>query len=291
MSSAEAVRGGEGLFVRPASLASALAALEEPEAMLVGGATATTLLLKNRLIEPTRLVWIGALPELSGIAEGAPGEVVIGAATTLREITRSPLVRRLAPVFAEATGKVGNPRVRAVATLGGALVHGDPRQDVPPVLLAHRASLEIVSRAGTRRLPLAEFFRGLMETALAEGEIVTRVTIPPRPGWRDAYSRFTPGSEDDYPTVGVAVSLLVGADGRITDAEIALGGVDGSAIRVPEAAAALLGTGAAPAESATAAALAAAGCEPSDDQRGSADYKRAMVEVWTARSIAACLGQ
>jgi carbon-monoxide dehydrogenase medium subunit len=198
-------------------------------------------------------------------------------------------LQAFAPAFVEAASKVGNPRVRAVATLGGALVHGDPRQDVPPVLLATRAELDIVSRRGSRHVALADFFLGFMETALEEDEILTKVTIPARPGWRDAYTRFTPGSDDDYPTVGVAVSVLIDETGVVRDAEIALGGVDASAIRVPEAAAAIIGTRAEADDRASAGRLAVDGCSPSDDQRGSEAYKRAMVEVWTDRTIAACL--
>lgn len=274
--------------MRPTNLDEALAALERPDAMLVGGATATALLLKNRLIEPGCLVWLGPLAELSGIGELPDGSLEIGATTTLREISRSPLLRERTPAFAAAAGEVGNPRVRAVATLGGALVHGDPRQDVPPVLLAHRARLEALSRRGTREIALADFFLGFMECALEEDEILTKVTIPPRARWRDAYHRFTPGSEDDYPTVAVAVSLLL-ESGVVRDAEIALGGVDASAVRAPEAAAALIGSDGGAAVASEAARLAVASCNPSDDQRGSAAYKAAMVEVWTQRTIASCL--
>jgi len=158
------------------------------------------------------------------------------------------------------------------------------------VLLALRARLEAVSRGGRREIALADFFLGFMETALEEDEIVTKVTIPARVGWRDAYHRFTPGSEDDYPTVAVAVSLLVDDQGQVSDAEIALGGVDGSAIRAPEAAAALIGSDGGEAAAAEAARLAVTACNPSDDQRGSAAYKKDMVEVWTRRTVAACLG-
>ena len=152
------------------------------------------------------------------------------------------------------------------------------------MFLAARAAVEVARSTGSRSLPVAELFVGFMETAIDEHEIITRVTIPPRAGWRSAYTRFTPGSDDDYPTVAVAVSLQV-IDAEIVDAEIALGGVDSTAIRVPDAAAVLIGGRGGEQEARAAARLAAAACSPSDDQRGSARYKTAMVELWTRRTI------
>jgi len=271
-------------FVRPRSLGEALSALDQPGSVLLGGGTATATLLKNGFLQPERLVWIGGLPELAGIRELPDGGLEIGSATTLRELHRSAAVKARAPAIADAARRVGNPRVRAVATLGGALVHGDPRQDLPPVLLAHRAVLALSSSAGSRQAPLTEFFLGFMETAIEENEVITSVTVGTRAGWRDAYLRYTPGSDDDYPTVGVAVSLQV-VDGAIVDAEIGLGGVDGCAIRAAEAAASLVGTNGSEDDCRRAAQLAASACSPTDDQRGSASYKRAMVEVWTRRTV------
>jgi carbon-monoxide dehydrogenase medium subunit len=272
------------VFVRPQTLGDALLALDEPGSVLLGGGTATATLLKNGFLQPERLVWIGGLRELAGIRELPDGGLAIGSATTLRELHRSPAVKERAPAIADAARRIGNPRVRAVATVGGALVHGDPRQDLPPVLLAHRAVLALSSSAGSREAPVAEFFLGFMETAIEENEVITGVTVPSRAGWRDAYVRYTPGSDDDYPTVGVAVSLQV-SDGAITDAEIGLGGVDGCAIRATEAAESLVGTSGSEDDCRRAARLAADACSPTDDQRGSASYKTAMVDVWTRRAL------
>lgn len=276
-------------FVRPGTLDEALAALARPGSMVLGGGTSVTVLLKNRLIQPERLVWVGALAELSGISLDGDGTVRIGAATTLRRIARSDLLAGAVPVLPDAAGRIGNPRVRAVATLGGALVHGDPRQDLPPVLLALRSQANIAAQSGTRTVGLDRFFLGFMEVALGEDEVVTEVHIPARSGWRDRYSRFTPGSEDDYPTVGVAASLRIGDSGLIEDAEIALGGVDSRPILATEAARSLIGTAGVGASLDEAARTAAARCDPADDARGSAEYKRKMVAVWVRRTVAACL--
>jgi aerobic carbon-monoxide dehydrogenase medium subunit len=258
--------------------------------MLLGGGTSIGILLKNRLIEPEQLVWVGALEELSGISLEADGSIRLGSAATLRELVRSELLAGAVPVLPDAAGRIGNPRVRAVATVGGALVHGDPRQDLPPVLLALRSRVNIAALSGTRTIRLDGFYQSFMEVALGEDEAITDVVVPARSGWRDRYSRFTPGSEDDYPTVGVAVSLRVADSGVIEDAEIALGGVDSRPILATEAAGSLIGTTGRGAALDQAARAAAANCDPSDDSRGSAGYKRKMVDVWVRRTVTACLG-
>jgi carbon-monoxide dehydrogenase medium subunit len=276
-------------FLKPRTLEEALVALARPGSMSLGGGTSVGILLKNRLIEPEQLVWVGALAELSGISLDGDGTIRIGAAATLRQLSRSQLLLGAVPVLPDAAGRVGNPRVRAVATLGGALVHADPRQDLPPVLLALRSRVNVAALTGTRTVGLDGFYVGFLEVALREDEVVTEVLVPERSGWRDHYSRFTPGSEDDYPTVGVAVSLRLGDGELIEDAEIALGGVAPRPMLAAEAARSLIGTTGTGAELERAAGIAAASCEPGDDARGSADYKRKMVGVWVRRTVQACL--
>ncbi len=127
-----------------------------------------------------------------------------------------------------------------------------------------------------------------METVLAEDELVTHVVIPVVPGRRAAYARFTPGSDDDYPTVSAAASIVRGDDQRITSATLALGGVGPTPLLVPEAAG-LAGTVPGPREIEAVAAAAEAAADPSDDQRGSARYKKAMAREWTGRVLRACL--
>lgn len=257
--------------------------------MAVGGGTSVALMLKNRLIQPDRLVYLGRLADLSGVSEDADGEIHLGAMTTLRQLIQSPLINAKLPVLARAADQVGNPRVRSVATVGGAIVHGDPRQDIPPVLLALGAHAHLVGRTSERDVPLSEFFYGFMANAAGDDELVTEVVVPHDPARRALYSRFTPGSEDDYPTVGVAVALSLADDGRVTNARIALGGVDAKTILAEEAAGLLEGQRPDADLIAAVAAAAAGESDPSDDQRGSTDYKRAMVEVWTRRTVAACL--
>lgn len=275
-------------FTAPTSVADALGELTDENVLAVGGGTSIALMLKNRLIEPDGLVYLGKIPGIHGISEPIADVIRIGATTTLLELIHSPVINTAIPALSFAASRVGNPRVRSVATIGGAIIHGDPRQDLPPVLLALGATAHIVGPTGERDVPLSQFFLGFMESAAGEDELVTEVTVPKVANQRAFYSRFTPGSDDDYPTVGVAVALQTAADGTIESARIALGGVDGTAKLATDAATLLIGHRPTDELFAAAAESAAMASNPSDDQRGSESYKRAMVDVWTRRTLKAC---
>jgi carbon-monoxide dehydrogenase medium subunit len=276
-------------FVAPATLDEALGQLANAEEVTVmGGGTSVGMLLKNDLIAPRKIVWLARVPELRKITVAADGEVVLGATVTLREIALSEVIRQYLPSLAYAASRVGNPRVRAVATLGGALVHSDARQDVPPVLYALQARVRIQGPRGNREIPIADFHTGFMETVLAEDELVVQVVIPGVPGRRAAYGRFTPGSHDDYPTVNAAASIVRDADGSVTSAVLALGGVGSTPLLAREAER-LIGTLPGTAEVTAVVAAAMADTSPYDDQRGSARYKKAMAREWAARVLHACL--
>jgi carbon-monoxide dehydrogenase medium subunit len=297
--------GGDTSFVAPATLAGALDELGGEGAIAVGGGTSVAILLKSRMLEVRRLVYLGRIRELSGAGEqagteelagfqppgdaGRPaGEIRLGATLTLRELCRSPLVRSRLPVLVTAAAQVGNPRVRAVATVGGTMAHADPRQDLPPVLLALGARVVIGGPSGTREVPLAGFLHGFMETELEADELVTEVLIPWRPGLRACYRRFTPGSADDFPAVSVAAAVFVAPDGTVRSGRIALGGVGSTALLAADAASLLAGRPL-EADAIEAAADAAASiAQPWGDRHGSADYKRQMVRVWTRRALESC---
>jgi aerobic carbon-monoxide dehydrogenase medium subunit len=246
-------------LLAPATLEEALAALAGEDCLALGGGTQVVNLLKTGLIEPARLVWLGRIEALQRIERLPDGALRIGAGVTLDRLARSE-----PEVLARAAARVGNARVRAVATLGGHLAHADPRQDLPPVLLALGATLT----TNLRSLPLADFFTGFMTTALREGELITHLEIPPSPA-RAGYLRFTPGSAADYPTVGVAAALTVEA-GDVVDGRLALGAGAGRPTVVPWPGL----------ERAPAAVAAAAGRD---------GYRRDMAALFTRRLLAELL--
>ena len=277
------------VFSAPVSLDEALGELDGSEDVIaMGGGTSVGMLLKNNLIEPRKIVWLARIPALRQLDVGAGRELTVGAAVTLRELAGSAVVRERLPALAYAAGRVGNPRVRAVATVGGALAHSDSRQDVPPVLYALQARVRITGPQGSREVPVAGFHKGFMETVLAPDELVTQVVIPHVPGRRAAYARFTPGSRDDYPTVNAAASIVRDTDGRVGGAVLALGGVSSTPLLV-SAVASLAGAVPDPSAVEAVAEAAQAAADPVDDQRGSARYKKAMAREWAARVLRACL--
>lgn len=275
-------------FVTPTSVSDALGELAEGGALPVAGGTSIAMLLKNDLLDVERLVSLRRIPELSGIERLSGGEVRIGATVNLREDTRSEVVRQHLPSLSQAAGHVGNPRVRAVATLGGALVHGDPRQDVPPALLSLGARVRIAGPAGEREVLLSESFLDFMTTVVGEDELVLDVVIPVDDAQRATYTRFTPASAEDYPVVAVASAVSLDAGGTVTVARIGLGGATSTAM-LAGAAELLVGTVPDRELVAEVAASAADAANPSTDQRGSADFKRAMIKVWTHRNLTATL--
>jgi carbon-monoxide dehydrogenase medium subunit len=271
-------------FTRPGTVEEALQDLGPEGAVAVGGGTQVALLTKHGLLEPSRLVWLGRVAALAGISPSDEA-VVLGGGTTLAEIGASAEVRSAFPALALAAASVGNARVRAVATLAGHLVHADPRQDLPPVLLVLDAVVRTRAPSGERELPLAEFFLGVFETALREGELLLSVRVPRlQAGAHVSYLRFTPGTENDYPTVGVAARVEA-AEGVVRRAVVGLAGVDARPVglELPE----LAGRPAAEEAWQAAGEAAAAACAPSSDQRGSAAYKRAMARLWTVRALRA----
>lgn len=273
----------------PSSLAEALDELRDEEALPLAGGTALVILLRNRLIAPSRLVWLQRLPDLDVIRPTAGG-VSVGAMVTVDRLCHEPIVRRDFPALASAASRVGNLRVRCAATVGGHVAHADPRQDLPPVLVAMDAGIRVQGLRSTRVVPAAGFFRGTMETAVEAGELVTSIELPaPSPGGVVAYHRFNPGSEEDYPTVSVAVAMTRDPEGRVTAVRLALGGVADRPSVVADAEGLLVGRRPGPDDVRAVADAAAEGCEPSSDGRGSAPYKRAMAAVWTRRVLTSLL--
>lgn len=275
-------------FRAAGSLDEALALLERfgDEAEPMAGGTSMVLMHKQGLIRPAIVVGVREIAELHGIRATAGGGIEIGAATTHRAIETSPLVHAFAPELARTFGRIATPRIRNQATIGGNLVHADPAQDPPPMLLALDAEVTIASTSGSRSLPLDAFFVDFFETSLREGELLQAVRIPPvQYGARLAYTKYLPGSQDDYATVAIAALLLLDDDGRCAEVRIGLGALGLTPLRARRVEEALRGNHLTRNVIADAAALVREEIDPLDDVRGSAAYKREMARVWTARTL------
>lgn len=274
----------------PLNLNEALELLEKygEDARAISGGTALVLLMQQRLVRPEHLVSLGQIGRLGQINPN--GELRIGAGVTHRAVETNPQVRRDWPLLAETYHRVATVRVRNVATVGGGLAHADPNQDPPATFIVLGARVQIAGQAGTREVPVEDFFRDYYETVLEPGELVAGLVVPrPAPDLKTAYIKFLPRTADDYPTVGVAVAVEV-EDGRCKDARIALNAVGPTVLRARDAEDVLRGQPLTPELLREAAATVPPLTDPISDHRGSANYKSRMAEVFTRRALEQALG-
>jgi carbon-monoxide dehydrogenase medium subunit len=223
------------------------------------------------------------------IAAAPSGELTIGALAPLAALEHSPEVARHAPVIARTMKRLSNVRVRNVATVGGALAHGDPHMDLPPVLIVLNASISIAGPNGERRLAVEDLLTGYYETALARNELITELRIPAPGATRAVYFKVTAGSADDWPALGVAVALT--AEGsRVKSARIVVSAATAKATRLKAAELALIGPDVNEKTLQKVVEAAAAEADIIADLRGSASYKRELLRVYTARAVRAAIG-
>ncbi|MGC1411297.1 MAG: xanthine dehydrogenase family protein subunit M [Acetobacteraceae bacterium] len=275
-------------LAEPESLVAAVAMLDHEDRSVrpIAGGTALMLMMKSGLYQPRRLVSLRKVG--SGVADirvEADGSLKIGAMVRLADLRRSAEVCTAAPVIAETLLTHSNVRVRNVATIGGNLAHADPHMDLPPVLIALGARINAVGSAGEREIAVENLFTGYLETVLNNSELITSVTVPPQTGWRTTYLKCTARSADDWPTLGIAVSIRM--EHRIVrDVRIAVGAATETAQRLRGTEALLTGRVLDDALMREAGRAAAVEAQVVADQHGSAAYKRILVEVHLRRAIA-----
>ncbi len=252
-----------------------LLAAHGDDAKLLAGGHSLLPLMKLRLAQPTVLVDIGRIGDLSYVEDGG-GTVRIGALTRHHDVASSDLVREQAPLLAEVAGQIGDPQVRHRGTIGGSIAHGDPASDLPAVLLALRGTLVVRGPGGEREIAADDFFTGFLETALAPDEVLTELRVPAVPGAGWAFEKFNRRSQD-WAIVGVAAALTNGAGGpgvglvNMGSAPLRAAGVE-DALRS--------GSGAA-----DAAARADEGTEPPGDLNASPEYRRHLAQVLVRRAL------
>jgi carbon-monoxide dehydrogenase medium subunit len=270
----------------PRTLADAVRLLGDlPDAKLLAGGHSLLPMMKLRLAQPAHLVDLGRIAELRGISQ-AGGDIVIGAMTTEHEILASPLLAEKLPLLVEGASLIADPQVRYKGTIGGDISHGDPGNDHPALMIALDATFTLRGPAGERSVKADDFFVGLFETALQPGEILTGIRIPVPPAASGSAYRKLKRKTGDFATAATAV-LLQMKGASVASARIALTNVAPTVLRARDAEAALVGKPIDEASLAEAARLAMAICEPATDQRGDADYKRAMCGEMTRRALQA----
>ncbi|NML48220.1 xanthine dehydrogenase family protein subunit M [Ramlibacter sp. G-1-2-2] len=271
----------------PTSLPDALALLGQfgDGAKLLAGGHSLLPMMKLRFAEPAHLIDLRRIPDLRGIVESG-GEIHIGAMTTENEIVWSKLLADKLPLLVEGARAIADPQVRYRGTIGGDISHGDPGNDHPALMLALDASFVLRSARGERVVQADAFFQGLYATDMAPDEVLTRIRIPvPPPGTGWSYQKLK-RKVGDFATAASAVLLRL-QGGKVASASIALTNVATTPLKARDAENFLAGQALDEASLAEAARLAMAICDPVADQRGDADYKRAMAGEMTRRALLA----
>lgn len=259
-------------YQRPANAAAAAAALQGDARYLAGGQSLVQA-MKLRLSSSERLVDLGGIAELKGIRlEG--GAVVIGAMSTHASVAASAEVRKTIPALAELAGGIGDPMVRNMGTIGGSIANADPAADYPAGVLGLAATI----KTNQRSIAADDFFKGLYETALKPGELITAVSFPA--AQRAAYVKYKqPASR--FALVGVFVAQTAGG------VRVAVTGAASSVFRCKPLEDALARSFTP--EAAKAVKLSADGLNA--DLHGSAAYRAAMISVMASRAVAAALAR
>ena len=260
-------------YVAPTTLDEAYRALDADDALCLAGGQSLVAMMNLGLIAPSRLVSLRRIAALRGIAAQPDGSLRIGAMTTHAELAELDVAAPGPALLAQAARVVAYPAVRAWGTIGGSVAHADPAADYPVALVAADAIIEVGSAAGSRRVAAPDFFRGLFETALQNGEIVTAIHVPAGPPKGGAAYEKLSLVAGDFAIVSVA-AIVAGT------AQVAIGGYGPTPLYAEGLAladAALLEAG----------RRIAAACDPPSDHRASAAYRRKVLPELIRRAVRA----
>jgi CO/xanthine dehydrogenase FAD-binding subunit len=271
-------------YLAPTNAEDAARALAGAGAKALAGGTDLLVQLKAGRAKPSVIVDLKRIAGMIGIREEAGG-FVIGAATPGAMLGEHAALVRAWPGVVEGANLIGSTQVQGRATMAGNLCNASPAADSVPALIAGRATCVVVGPAGRREVPVEAICTAPGRTSLAAGEFVSEIRLPRRPARAsDAYLRLIPRTEMDIAVVGAAVNLVLGEDGAVAEAHVSLGAVAPTALLVPEAGAALVGSKLDEAALAALDAAARAACRPISDKRGTAEYRTKIAGVLARRA-------
>ena len=274
-------------IAEPRTLREAVSLLDadDPSIRPLGGGTALMLMMKAGVFEPAKLVSLRSVePRYSEIKADSDGSIRIGALTPLSALEDSKEIAARLPVITRTMPLLSNVRVRNVATVGGALAHGDPHMDLPPIMIALGASVTLVGPKGERSIPMSELVTGYYETQLARNELISEVVVPPQAGKRSVYLKCTTRAAHDWPALGVAVTVAGDRD-AVREANVVISAATERAIRIDKTSKLLIGRRPDATLLGEAGESAAAEVEPIGDAQGSVAYKRELVRVYVERAL------
>ena len=273
-------------YHRPESLDEALQLLADhgDEAKVLAGGQSLIPLMKLRFAAPGRLIDVNRIAGLDGIEE-REGSLRIGALVRHNRLAASDVIRDRYPTIAAAAPMIADPIVRNLGTIGGSLAHADPSGDLGSVMIALGATVIARSTGGEREIAAADLAEGPFQSSVAPNELMTEIRVP-SPGARagGTYLKLE-RKVGDFATVATAIFLSL-ENGSIARAGIGLTSVGLTNLKAEAAEAALTGTSPGEDVFAEAGRLAAEAAQPATDVRGSADYKRHIVDVYVRRGLA-----
>jgi carbon-monoxide dehydrogenase medium subunit len=250
---------------------------------VVAGGHSLIPLMKLRLAQPEVLVDIGRIGDLRYV-RSEDDRIAIGALATHAQVTSDPAIREQCLVLAETAGEIGDAQVRNRGTIGGALAHADPAADYPATILALDAEIVAQGPQGRRTIRAADFFTGLLSTALAPDELLVEVRVPRLGAGAGGAYRKLPNKASHYAVVGAAAVVRL-AGGRIGGLAVGITGAGAQPVRATAVEQALAGHEPSEEAIARAAESAAEGIDMLGDIHGSAEYRAAMARVFTRRAI------
>ena len=271
-------------YVRASSIEEAISLkAENDDFSLLAGGHSLIPAMKLRLSTPLKLIDISGLDQLKKISKNE-SHISIGALCTHKQCAESDIIQSNCPALSDAASVIGDPHVRTKGTIGGALAHSDPQADYPGAILALNATFVAKGPSGERTIEVDDYFIGLWETALGEGELLTEIRIPINSmNANSCYVKF-PQPASRYPYVGCGVSLN-SKNGTCSDIRVGFSGVGEWAFRDSGVESTLKGQPLNESTIASAADKAAEGKTVLNDHFVSEEYRRAMSKVYAKRAM------
>lgn len=274
-------------YEAPTSLDQAVQLLEESRGCkILAGGTDLLVQMKLGLVKPALILDIKKIPELMECTLSERG-LRLGAAVPGAVVYNNQEVKSLYPGFVEGLDLIGSSQIQGRCSAGGNLCNSSPAADSVSSMIVNRATCNIVGPAGARTVPAEDFTTGPGKNCLADNEILVSIDFPlPAPRSSDAYLRLIPRTEMDIAVAGAAVALSLDDSGVCTSARVAIGAVAPTALLVPAAADALIGSTLDDTALGLAAAAASAAASPITDKRGTIEYRKKVVGVLVRRAAA-----
>ena len=268
-------------FRAPTKLAEALSLLERygDDAKILAGGMSLVPMMTLGLVRPKAVISFNHITDLSFVTD-AKDVIRIGAMTRHETVAQNQLIKKHLPLLATAALGIGDVQVRHRGTIGGSLAHADPAADYPPVMLVAGAQFRIQGSKGDRMVKAADFFTGLMQTAVGAGEVLSEIHVPKLPaGAGSSYLRLH-RIEGNFPIVNAAAVIENG----FKSARVAMGGIGDRAVMVDVTRQLSKGVNDQSLKEVSEAAYGASK-DAYGDLNGDTEYRRAMARVFAQRAI------